>query len=40
MLKLDIASDVLRLTDPLRVAGYSFDERVHATLLFERYSCH
>ncbi|HVI97560.1 MAG TPA: dipeptide epimerase [Sphingomonas sp.] len=34
MLKLDIVSDVLRLADPLRVAGYSFDtwEVVLATL--------
>src|SRR3546814_6960208 len=34
MLRLDVASDVLRLADPLRVAGYSFDtwEVVLATL--------
>jgi L-alanine-DL-glutamate epimerase-like enolase superfamily enzyme len=34
MLKLDVVSDVLRLADPLRVAGYSFDtwEVVLATL--------
>jgi L-alanine-DL-glutamate epimerase-like enolase superfamily enzyme len=34
MLKLDVRSDVLRLADPLRVAGYSFDawEVVLATL--------